>query len=245
MIVNEDRRTSPKQRIIIALIAVFMLASTFALYVGIVLNFENNGNGATSGANDINRFSELYNDYQNRKAERGKELSAKYFDQFKDYRKEVKAFNAAAATTLETRDIVVGEGREITYEYADEKKEEISTFDTNYAAYYIGWLSDETIFDSSYNSKDDPTALNDPLMGSTGMIQGWLEGIEGMRLGGVREITIPAVLGYGDKDQGEIPANSPLKFIVMLIEKPEPLEVSDELEQLAYTYMGVSLRAQQ
>ena len=141
--------------------------------------------------------------------------------------------------------IVVGEGREITYEYADEKKEEISSLDTNYAAYYIGWLSDETIFDSSYNSKDDPTALNDPLIGSSNMIQGWIEGIEGMHIGGAREITIPSVLGYGDKEQNDIPANSPLKFIVMLVEKPEALEVSDELETLYSEFMGGSLRSQQ
>ena len=245
MIVNEDRKTSPKQRIIIAAIAVFMLASTFALYVGIVLNFENSETQSTNVNNRMNRFAELYNDYQNRKSDRAKKLSEQYFEQFKGYRTEVKAFNAAAATSLETRDIVVGEGREITYEYADEKKEEISSLDTNYAAYYIGWLSDETIFDSSYNSKDDPTALNDPLIGSSNMIQGWIEGIEGMHIGGAREITIPSVLGYGDKEQNDIPANSPLKFIVMLVEKPEALEVSDELETLYSEFMGGSLRSQQ
>ena len=243
MIVNEDRRTSPKQRIIIIAIAIFMLFSTFALYVGIVLNYQN-GNNQSSNTNDrLNKFSTLYNEYQNRKSDRAKELSSRYFEQFKGYRSEVKAFNAAAANTLETRDLVVGEGREIKYEYEDE--ETVSSFDTNYAAYYIGWLSDETIFDSSFNSKDDPTALSSPLIGSTSMIQGWLEGIEGMRIGGVREITIPSVLGYGDQAQNDIPANSPLKFIVMLIEKPEPLEISDELENLYNEFMGTSLRAQQ
>ena len=243
MIVNEDRRTSPKQRIIIAAIAVFMLASTFALYVGIVLNYQNGGNQSANANNRLSKFSELYNDYQNRKADQADELSAKYFEQFKGYRSETKAFNAAAATELKTRDIVVGEGREITYEYEDE--ETVSSYDTDYAAYYIGWLSDETIFDSSFNSKDDPTALSSPLNGSTNMIQGWLEGIEGMRIGGVREITIPSVLGYGDQAQNDIPANSPLKFIVMLIEKPAALEVSDELESLYNEFMGTSLRAQQ
>lgn len=245
MIVNEDRKTSPKQRIIIVAIAIFMLFSTFALYVGIVLNYQNGENQSTNINNRLNKFSELYNEYQNRKADRASELSDKYFEQFKGYRSEVKAFNAAAATTLETRDLVVGEGREITYKYEDEEQETISEYDTDYAAYYVGWLSDETIFDSSYNSKDDPTALNSPLNGSTSMIQGWLEGIEGMRIGGVREITIPSVLGYGDQEQNDIPANSPLKFIVMLVEKPEALEVSDELETLYQEFMGGSLRAQQ
>ena len=41
MIVNDERKTTPKQRIIITLIAIFMLGSTFALYAGIVLSFKN------------------------------------------------------------------------------------------------------------------------------------------------------------------------------------------------------------
>jgi hypothetical protein len=53
-----------------------------------------------------------------------------------------------------------------------------------------------------------------------------------MRIGGVREITIPAALAYGDTDNGDIPAGSSLKFVVMLVEKPEEIEVSEELEQL-------------
>ena len=80
MIVNEDRKTSPKQRIIIAAIAVFMLASTFALYVGIVLNFENSETQSTNVNNRMNRFAELYNDYQSRKSDRAKKLSEQYFE---------------------------------------------------------------------------------------------------------------------------------------------------------------------
>ena len=245
MIVNEDRKTSPKQRIIIIAIAIFMLFSTFALYVGIVLNFKNSETQSENATSRMNRFAELYNDYQSRKSDRASKLSDQYFEQFKSYRGEVKAYNAAAVTSLETRDLVVGQGREIKYTYADEKEEEIASYDTDYAAYYIGWLSDETIFDSSFNSKNDPTALNDPLAGSTSMIQGWLEGIEGMRIGGVREITIPSLLGYDSQEQNDIPADSPLKFVVMLVEKPEALEVSDELETLYQEFMGQSLRAQQ
>jgi len=67
-----------------------------------------------------------------------------------------------------------------------------------------------------------------------------------MKIGGIREITIPSVLGYGSTDQGNIPANSPLKFIIMLIEKPAALDVSDELEQLGQEiYGGYSIRNNQ
>ena len=244
MIVNEERRTTPKQRIVIALIAIFLLGSTFALYAGIVLSFKNQETQNAISEEKQTRFSELYAEFQSRQDEQAKELSGKYFDTFKQYRQNVKAFNAADVNTLQTRDIVTGTGREISSTADSEGN--ITAYDTDYAAYYIGWLSDETIFDSSYDNNDSPASLKSPLRGSSQMIQGWLEGIEGMRIGGIREITIPSVLGYGSADQGNIPANSPLKFIIMLIEKPAALDVSDELEQLGQElYGGYSIRDNQ
>jgi FKBP-type peptidyl-prolyl cis-trans isomerase FkpA len=244
MIVNEERRTTPKQRIVIMLIAIFLLGSTFALYAGIVLSFKNQETQNAISEEKQTRFSELYAEFQSRQDEQAKELSGKYFDTFKQYRQNVKAFNAADVNTLQTRDIVTGTGREISSTADSEGN--ITAYDTDYAAYYIGWLSDETVFDSSYDSNDSPASLKSPLRGSSQMIQGWLEGIEGMKIGGIREITIPSVLGYGSADQGNIPANSPLKFIIMLIEKPAALDVSDELEQLGQEiYGGYSIRNNQ
>ena len=244
MIVNEDRQTTPKQRIVVALIALFLLGSTFALYAGIVLNVKNQENQTALNDQKTNRFQELYAEFQAREDAQGKELSNKYFETFKKYRSDVKAYNAADVNTLTVKDLVVGDGREIKSEEV-EGEEGTTNWDTDYAAYYIGWLSDETIFDSSLNSTDDPTELKSPLRGTSSMIQGWLEGIEGMKIGGVREITIPSVLGYGSQDRGTIPADSPLKFIVMLIEKPEALEVSDELENLGLELYGQSIRNSQ
>ena len=240
MIVNDDRKTTPKQRIIVALIALFLLGSTFALYAGIVLGFKNQETQQAISNEKVSRFNELYAEYQAREDAQAEELSKKHFDTFKAYRSNAKAFNAADVNTLTHKDLVVGKGREIKSE--TNENGEVSNWDTNYAAYYIGWLSNETIFDSSFDSTDKPAALKTPLTGSSSMIQGWLEGIEGMRIGGIREITIPSVLGYGNTEQGAIPANSPLKFVVMLIEKPESLEVSDELEQLANELYGYSFR---
>lgn len=232
MIKNEELSTSPKQRIVIVLVALLMLGSTFALYAGIVLNY--NSNTETSQEKDAKqeRFEELYAEYQEKLDAQAKELSNLHFEEFSKYRSNVKSFNAAGVTELKVNDLKVGEGRELM---------ELS--DTDYAAYYIGWLSDETIFDSSFDDKDNPTRLVAPLEGSESMIQGWMEGIahneeegthywDGMRIGGIREITIPAALAYGDQEQGTIPANSPLKFIIMLIEKPEEVEVPEELDKL-------------
>lgn len=244
MIVNEERKTTPKQRIVIALIALFLLGSTFALYAGIVLSYKNQETQEALSEEKQTRFSELYAEFQTRQDEQAKELSGKYFNTFKPYRQNAKAFNAAAVNTLEVKDLVTGTGRTISSEADDDGN--VTNYDTDYAAYYIGWLSDETIFDSSFDNNDEPSSLKSPLSGTASMIQGWLEGIEGMKIGGIREITIPSVLGYGENEQGSIPANSPLKFIVMLIEKPAPLEVSDELEQLGQElYGGYSIRENQ
>ena len=233
MIKNEEKKTSPKQRIIIILIAILMLGSTFALYAGLVLNYNNPTSSSTKTSEKQKRFDELYAEYQEQIDKQASELSKVHFDEFSQYKNRVKGFNKEGANELKVTDLKVGSGREIT---------EIS--DIDYAAYYIGWLSDETVFDSSFDNFDNPTSLISPLEGSTNMIEGWLEGIarsteedgsliwEGMRIGGIREITIPSALAYGDTDQGEIPAGSPLKFVVMLIERPEEVEASEELQEL-------------
>lgn len=237
MIQNEEKKTSVKMRILILGIAIFMLGSTFALYAGVVLNYNNPTTSSTEQKQK--RFEELYAEYQTRVDAQAAELSKQHFDEFAQYKNRVKGYNAAGVDELKVVDLKVGTGRELT---------EVS--DTNYAAYYIGWLADETVFDSSLDNFSSPTSLKEPLIGSESMIQGWLEGIarntdddgtvtwEGMRIGGIREITIPAVMAYGSSEQGNIPANSPLKFVVMLIETPPEVEVSDELEQLYIELYG-------
>ena len=232
MIKNEELKTSPKQRILAILVAVLMLGSTAALYIGIVLGNQNQEQAEQISSEKQARFEKLYSEYQDQVAAQANTLSDLYFNEFASYRGNVKAFNAAGVTALKVQDLKVGEGREIA-----------SLDDIDYAAYYIGWLSDETIFDSSFNDIENPTRLNAPLTGSTSMIQGWIEGIarseqdsalqwEGMRIGGVREITIPSTMAYGEIERDKIPANSPLKFIVKLIDKPEQIEISDELAEL-------------
>ncbi len=229
MIKNEELKTSPKQRIVIVLIAILMLGSTFALYAGLVLNYGGSKQSAEADPEKMARFEELYEEYNEKQQAQADELSNLYFSEFSSYLSRVKAFNKEGAIELKVEDLKVGTGREIS-----------SLEDYDYAAYYIGWLADETIFDSSFDSTTNPTKLSAPLDGSGSMIQGWIEGIsrnsdglwEGMRIGGIREVTIPALMGYGSVEQGAIPANSPLKFVIMLIEPPEEIEVPAELEEL-------------
>ena len=224
MIKNNDLKTSPKQRIVITIIAIFMLGSTFALYAGIVLNASNpTTSGSTVTLEEEDRYNELMEEYQAKVDKQAQELSAKYFDKFVKYKNRVKSFNQADISEVKKVDLKEGTGKKVTD----------SEF-TEYSAYYVGWLKDGTVFDSSFDDFKNPSALKTPLAGNANMIEGWKQGIVGMKIGGVREISIPSALAYGDQDNGNIPANSSLKFIVMLIDPVEEVEVSEELEKLWY-----------
>ena len=228
MIKNDDLRTSPKQRLLIIAIAVFMLISTFALYAGIVLNYSKSSNGNLTPEEEA-RYNQLMDEYNQKLAAQTKELSDKYFEQLKSYKNKVKSFNAASVDNLKTEDLKIGTGKKIdSKEFSD------------YSAYYIGWLSDETVFDSSFDDFSNPTSLKAPLPGTTSLIEGWVRGIVGMKVGGVRLVTIPSALGYGEQGSDPIPANAPLKFIIMTIPTPEAIEPGDELMQLHYKSLGIT-----
>jgi len=51
-----------------------------------------------------------------------------------------------------------------------------------------------------------------------GLIEGWTQGIPGMKVGGVRRLTVPAALAYGEAERPGIPANSTLVFEVEVVE---------------------------
>ena len=91
-------------------------------------------------------------------------------------------------------------------------------------AYYVGWCADESVFDSSFDNNDNPTAFAKILDASLGMIEGWNQGVEGMRIGGIREITVPGELAYGDSMDICGGKNKPLKFLIMTKAKEDPLK---------------------
>jgi len=81
--------------------------------------------------------------------------------------------------------------------------------------HYVGWLTNGQQFDSS-RARRDPL---DFALGAGDVIKGWDQGIEGMRTGGKRKLTIPAELAYGDKGcGGVIPPDATLVFEVELLE---------------------------
>ena len=105
------------------------------------------------------------------------------------------------ASGLVYEDTVVGEGAE-------------AKAGQQVIVHYTGWLTNGSKFDSS---KD----RNDPFEFSLGMRQvigGWDEGVQGMKIGGTRKLTIPPELGYGARGAGGvIPPNATLIFDVELL----------------------------
>jgi FKBP-type peptidyl-prolyl cis-trans isomerase FkpA len=109
--------------------------------------------------------------------------------------------STTTATGLVIEDLTVGAG-------------ETAAAGRSVTVHYTGWLTDGTKFDSS-KDRGDPFVF--PL-GARHVIAGWDEGVQGMRVGGVRKLTIPAALGYGARGAGGvIPPDATLVFEVELL----------------------------
>lgn len=102
-------------------------------------------------------------------------------------------------TELQKTDLVVGTGAEV-------KAGDTIRF------HYKGTIAQTGVkFDSSYD-RGEPITY--PL---TSLIQGWQDGIPGMKVGGKRRLVIPSELGYGAQASGSIPANSDLVFEIEVL----------------------------
>jgi FKBP-type peptidyl-prolyl cis-trans isomerase FkpA len=81
--------------------------------------------------------------------------------------------------------------------------------------HYVGTLTNGSKFDSSRDRNQGFTFR----LGAGQVIQGWDKGVDGMKVGGVRKLTIPPEMGYGAGGfPPVIPPNSTLVFEVELLE---------------------------
>lgn len=219
---EKELKTSTGQRVAISIIAFVMLGSIIASYAAIII-----GNSSKSDSSESKLSDERMAYYQNNYEEKlgaFKEVSKNDFTAFSPYMSEVKAYNEKTANEsgIQIRDLLAGTGRAL-----GEK-------DGDYLAYYVGWCADETIFDSSLDNKTSPTSFSKALDVSVGMIEGWYQGAQGMKLGGVREITIPGELAYGDKTEICGGYNKPLKFLIMPVAAEDPLKTASKELDTAY-----------
>ncbi len=105
-------------------------------------------------------------------------------------------------TGLQIENVKVGEGAE-------------AKSGDQVAVHYVGTFEDGSVFDSSRAKNTSFTFL----LGAGRVIQGWDEGVLGMKVGGVRNLVIPPNLAYGAQGiPGAIPANATLYFEVELLQ---------------------------
>lgn len=103
----------------------------------------------------------------------------------------------------------------LVYEELTEGQGEAAQAGRRVLVHYTGWLTNGAKFDSS---KDRNEPFDFPL-GAGHVIRGWDEGVQGMKVGGARKLTIPPQLGYGGRGAGGvIPPNATLVFEVELLE---------------------------
>jgi FKBP-type peptidyl-prolyl cis-trans isomerase len=84
--------------------------------------------------------------------------------------------------------------------------------------HYTGWLDNNGIKGSKFDSSKDRNQPFEFSLGRGQVIKGWDQGVEGMKVGGKRKLTIPPDLGYGSRGAGgAIPPNATLLFEVELL----------------------------
>ena len=124
-------------------------------------------------------------------------------------RPESPCYTAPAPADLVISDVVVGTGAEAVAG-TDTEVKYVGAFYETTADHQSG---DE--FDASWDRGDDETL---PVtVGAGRVIPGFDQGIEGMKVGGRRMVTIPSDLGYGPAGQGPSPGGATLVFIIDLV----------------------------
>jgi len=179
------------QRIAIFIIAIVVGGGTIGFYFLTIIN-NNQQADQQQGLNDqLKQYQQ-----QQEQAAKDRLKTLKPLDGY-----AATAFDAASVADLKSEDLVVGSGDTV-----------MST--SKIKANYFGWLPDGSLFDSTnINGSVTPAEFS-----LDGVIKGWTDGVPGMKVGGVRKLTIPASQAYGATGSPPtIPANTPLVFIIQIV----------------------------
>jgi FKBP-type peptidyl-prolyl cis-trans isomerase FkpA len=110
--------------------------------------------------------------------------------------------------SLQIEDTIVGSGAE-------------ARAGQNVRVHYTGWLHDPAAANARGRKFDSSKERGQPFsfgLGQGQVIRGWDEGVQGMKVGGTRVLTIPPEMGYGARGAGGvIPPNATLVFEVELL----------------------------
>lgn len=185
---------SKVKRTAILFIAILFLVTSVAFSVMVILQLRDDNSSSDvdqiSSTDGDRSIEDVINDQQNNQEETTM-LQGTKLENFEP---------RASVSELEIIDIKEGDG-------------EVVPEGATVTAHYTGALvSDGTIFQSSYDSGSPiPFSLS-------GVIQGWTEGVPGMKVGGVRRLVIPAEKAYGaNSPSPDIPANADLVFDITLV----------------------------
>ena len=122
---------------------------------------------------------------------------------------QLTAMADSGITTLQKQDVTPGTGAE-------------ATKGKTVRVHYTGWLYDASAGDKRGKKFDSSKDRGEPFdfsLGAGEVIEGWDEGVAGMKVGGTRVLTIPPAMGYGTRGaSGLIPPNATLVFEVELLD---------------------------
>ena len=116
----------------------------------------------------------------------------------KDGKPSIDMNGYKGSDSLVSQDLIKGNGAEV---------KDTQTVVAN----YTGWLLDGTQFDSSWDRGESSSFSLDSV------IKGWKQGLAGNTVGSQVLLVVPPDLGYGNKKQSSIPANSTLVFVVDIL----------------------------
>lgn len=216
--------TSKVQRWSIMVILIVTVVGTLGSFAVMILSMQSSQKAQAEYQTVNAEYQKDLEAYQAKVQAQADELSAQYYDTFSPYSSRVSTYDVDSVTELKTEDLLEGDGETIDGT-------------TKFATYYIGWDANGNVFDQSIDETNKK--LKSPLeiengLDSANLIDGWTEGMQGMKIGGIRLIEIPSDKAYGETGQtdsstGEttIASNMPLKFVVMAIPMPETIEQPD------------------